>query len=106
MQELIDFSTGTSRSIPEAAAGAAQSEATPVWMLDEQQEQQFEEAEEGEEEEEGYEADSQPAAAAARSRRQVRGTRNDAVRLYTCKLPGLSAEHDTASAWSERCLWM
>uniref|UniRef100_A0A383VWY2 Uncharacterized protein n=1 Tax=Tetradesmus obliquus TaxID=3088 RepID=A0A383VWY2_TETOB len=72
--ELIDFSTGTSRSIPEAAAGAAQSEATPVWMLDEQQ---FEEAEEGEEEEEGYEAYSQPAAAAARSRRQGRSRAAD-----------------------------
>jgi hypothetical protein len=70
LQELIDFSTGTSRSIPEAAAGAAPSD-TPVWMLDEQQEQQLEEAEEDDEDEEYYEPYAQPAAAAARSRRQV-----------------------------------
>jgi hypothetical protein len=71
LQEFVDFSTGTSRSIPEAAAGAAQLDSeTPAWMLDEQQEQQFEE-EDDEEDDEYDEPYAQPAAAAARSRRQV-----------------------------------
>jgi hypothetical protein len=71
LQEYVDLSTGSSRSIPEAAEGSAQPD-TPAWMLDAQREQQLDEAEDDEEDEEEYEPFAQPAAAAAaRTQRQV-----------------------------------